>query len=125
MLRLENGRIGLVLLPPGIEKLFPITFRHRMTADAVSGGPTLFREKLGAEHLVQERKVYREVHVDSFRLNSMMPMMETGRNQEFFQEPKAPIYIRVHEGGIEIDDQNVAVHRHLGEPKDKHGNRRG
>src|ERR1043165_14021 len=93
-----------------------------MSWQAVSRWPAVFRQVISAEQAVEEREMNGEVDVDGFLLDPMMPVVKTWGDEEPFKPGKAPAKVRVNESGIEINDEDVGVHRHGTEAEDKHWN---
>lgn len=74
-----------------MKKLLPVAFGHWMTADVVAFGPAaIFGHVMCSKKFVEQREVNREVHVDSFFFDAVVPMMKAWRDEEFFEDAKLP-----------------------------------
>ena len=66
----------------------------------------------------------REVHVDCFFFNAVVPMVKARCDQKFFDPGEAPAEIGVDKCRVHVDHKDVGVHRIVGEAKDKHRDNR-
>lgn len=66
-----------------------------------------------------------EVHIDGLPLDSVMPVVKAWGNKESFDQREAPIQIGMHEGGVQIHQEDVRVHGGLAETQHHHRNHRG
>src|SRR5215471_3521759 len=81
-----------------IEQLLPVALRDRVTADAVAARPLSLRQMMRAEQAVGEREVDREIHVDRFLVDAVVPMMEARPDQHLLEETEIGPDIGVDEG---------------------------
>src|SRR5689334_708846 len=93
-----------------------------MALQAVRRWPSVFRQVIGAEEAVKEWEMNREVDIDGFLFDSVVPVMKTRRHEKFFKPGKAPVEIRVNESGIQVNNEDVGVHRHGTKAEHEHRN---
>jgi hypothetical protein len=91
-----------------------------MTRDSVTCRPLVFGKMIGAEQAVKEREVDREIHIDCLGIDAVMPMVKPGCDDEFSDAVELPADVGVDESGLEIDEQDVRVHRALAVAEDEH-----
>jgi hypothetical protein len=70
----------------------------------------------GAEHPVEQGEVDREILVDRFRLEAVMPVMEARRGDEMAEPVEIAPHIGVEERGIDVDDADIDLQRHRRKP---------
>ena len=70
-----------------------------MPIDSVTVGPATFRQMMRAKQAVQPRKVDSKIDIGRILFNTMMPVMESRRNNNSLHPTQIPAEIRMDEGG--------------------------
>src|SRR3954452_24054224 len=81
-----------------------------MSLHSITAWPLVLWEMERAEQAIEYGEMNGEVHVHCLVLDPVMPMVEARRDKKIFYRGKAPTQVCMHEGGIEIDEEDVTVH---------------
>src|SRR6185312_6794914 len=79
----------------GILELRPIAQRHGMPFKSVASRPLVLGQMIRAEQPVKQREMDRKIHIDRLALDAMVPVMKARRDEEFFDDRKAPVQVRM------------------------------
>lgn len=93
-----------------------------MAADAVAGWPDSSWEIQRAKQLVEQGEVDREIDVNRFALDAVMPMMKTRSYEETAQPIEVPFQVGMNEGRMHVEKQQVRLQRTLLKAKRRHRN---
>src|SRR3546814_4278192 len=107
----------VVLFPracPRIEELAPIGLGH-ILGDAVMFGPAVLRQVEGAEDLVEEGEVDREIDVESLAFEPVVPVVEAWGREPVAEPVETAPDIGVEQRRPDIDEADIRSEEHQSE----------
>ena len=92
-----------------VEELLPIPIWNGVICDSVAFWPFVFGQMMSSKQPIQKRKMNGVVDVDCFFFDAVVPVVISGCHKKPLHWPKHKPDVRMHQGRMQIDNQNVGV----------------